>query len=296
MSCNIAAFSKAFQVDKKGAVLTRTRASTTWNALAQFAKERRMILHPEKMTSKQLMQFVAYRQEQGISSRSIQNEVSHIRRALVGAGRDIGDLKDPKNYFSSSRLKVPEGSRIGGNSPAPENALASLKTERADVRAAFDLQFHIGLRMAEAIQSAPSLPGWVKQLDEARKLGRDAFLPVTAGTKGGRPRHVLIKAENLDAVRAAVVKARAVVVDGHLVQSASLEAARRLLERACKDAGFENHGLRRDWAVRQFLTYRAEGKPEKEALRLLSGDLGHGDGRGRWVWNNYLKGAFDGQG
>ena len=66
------------------------------------------------------------------------------------------------------------------------------------------------------IQSAPSLPGWVKQLDEARKLGRDAFLPVTAGTKGGRPRHVLIKAENLDAVRAAVVQARAVVVDGHL--------------------------------------------------------------------------------
>ena len=162
MSCNIAAFSKAFQADKKGAVLTRTRASTTWNALAQFAKERRMILHPEKMTSKQLMQFVAYRQEQGISARSIQNEVSHIRRALVGAGRDIGDLKDPKNYFSSSRLKVPEGSRIGGKSPAPENALASLKTERADVHAAFDLQFHIGLRMAEAIQSAPSLPGWVK--------------------------------------------------------------------------------------------------------------------------------------
>lgn len=294
MTCNIRAFSDAFKADKKGATLTRERASSTWNALARFAKERRMILHPEKMTSKQLMQFVLYRQEQGISSRSIQNEVSHIRRALVGAGRDIGDLKDPKNYFSSARLKVPEGSRIGGKPPAPENALASIKTDRADVRAALALQEAMGLRMAEAIQSASSLAGWIKELDEAREFGRGAFLPVNAGTKGGRPRYVLVKAEKLDAVRNAVAQANAVVKGDHLVQSASLESARRLLERACHDAGFQNHGLRRDWAVRQFLAYRADGKPEKEALRLLSGDLGHGDGRGRWCWNNYLKGAFNG--
>lgn len=295
MSCNVVAFSKAFQADKKGAVLTRQRASSTWNALVHFSKERRMILSPDKMTSKQLLQFVAYRQEHGISSRSIQNEVSHIRRAMIGAGRDLGDLKDPKNFFSSSRLKVPEGSRIGGKAPAPENAIASLKTDRADVRAALELQSALGLRMAEAIQAGASLSGWVKDLDQARALGRDAFLPVTAGTKGGRPRHVLIKAEKLGAVRDAVIQASAVATGGHIVQSNSLESARRLLERACRDAGFQNHGLRRDWAVRQFLAYRADGKNEKEALRLLSNDLGHGDGRGRWVWNNYLRGAFNGQ-
>ena len=294
MTCNVRAFSDAFRAKAKGSTLTRERASSTWNALARFAKERRMILHPEKMTSKQLMQFVLYRQEQGISSRSIQNEVSHIRRALVGAGRVIGNLKDPKNYFSSARLKVPEGSRIGGKPPAPENALASLKTDRADVQAALALQAALGLRMAEAIQSGPSFNAWVKELEQARELGRDAFLAVTAGTKGGRPRHVLVKAEKLDGVRDAVIQARAVAAGGHLVQSASLESARRLLARACLDAGFQNHGLRRDWAVRQFLAYRADGKPEKEALRLLSGDLGHGDGRGRWCWNNYLKGAFNG--
>lgn len=294
MSCNVRAFSDAFKADKKGATLTRDRASSTWNALARFAKERRMILHPDKMTSKQLMQFVAYRQDQGISSRSIQNEVSHIRRALVGAGRDIGDLKDPKNYFSSARLKVPEGSRIGGKPPAPENALASLKTDRADVCAALALQAALGLRMAEAIRSASSLAGWVKDLDEARERGCGAFLSVRTGAKGGRPRHVLVRPENIDAVRDAVMRASTFVKGDHLVQSESFESARRLLARACLDAGFESHGLRRDWAVRQFLAYRADGKPEKEALRLLSGDLGHGDGRGRWCWNNYLKGAFNG--
>jgi hypothetical protein len=294
MTCNIRAFSNAFTVNAKGGTLTRERASSTWNALARFAKERRMILHPEKMTSKQLMQFVLYRQEQGISSRSIQNEVSHIRRALVGAGRDIGDLKDPKNYFSSARLKVPKGSRIGAKPPAPKDALASLKTERADVRAALALQAALGLRMAEAIESASSLAGWANELSEARELGRGAFLPVTEGTKGGRPRYVLVRAENLDTVRDAVTRAYALVKGDDLVQSASLESARRLLARACLDAGFQSHGLRRDWAVRQFLAYRADGKPEKEALRLLSRDLGHGDGRGRWCWNNYLKGAFNG--
>lgn len=294
MTCNVRAFRDAFRAKAKGGTLTRERASSTWNALARFAKERRMILHPEKMTSKQLMQFVAYRQDGGISARSIQNEVSHIRRALVGAGRDIGDVKDPKNYFSSERLKVPKGSRTGGKPPAPENALASLKTERADVRAAFDLQAALGLRMSEAIESASSLADWAKELKEASEFGRGAFLSVTEGTKGGRPRYVLVRAENLDAVRGAVTRANALVKGKYLVESASLESARRLLARACLNAGFQSHGLRRDWAVRQFLAYRADGKPEKEALRLLSRDLGHGDGRGRWVWNNYLKGAFNG--
>lgn len=88
MSCNVAEFSRAFQKHTKGASLTRVRASSTWRALARFAKEKKMILSPDKMTSKQLMRFVEYRIEAGISARSIQNEVSHIRRSLEGSGRD----------------------------------------------------------------------------------------------------------------------------------------------------------------------------------------------------------------
>ena len=72
----------------------------------------------------------------------------------------------------------------------------------------------------------------------------------------------------------------------HLIEASTLKAARKAYERACSTAGFASHGLRRDFAVRQYLYYR--GNTTKEALRLLCQDLGHGDGRGRWVKGNYL--------
>jgi hypothetical protein len=184
MSCNVAEFSRAFQKHTKGASLTRVRASSTWRALARFAKEKKMILSPDKMTSKQLMRFVEYRIEAGISARSIQNEVSHIRRSLEGSGRDLGDLKDKTNNWSGHRLKVPAGSRIGRKAPADKSAVDLVS--RDDIRAAFALQAAIGLRVREAIQAGPSLRMWERELVHASSLGRGAFLRVTEGTKGGR--------------------------------------------------------------------------------------------------------------
>lgn len=290
MSCNVAEFSRAFGRHAKGASLTRARASSTWRALAKFAKEKKMILSPEKMTSKQLMRFVEYRIEAGISARSIQNEVSHIRRSLEGSGRDLGDLKDKKNNWSGHRLKVPVGSRIGGKPPA-DKAAVELVT-REDIRAAFALQAAIGLRMREAIQAGPSLRMWERELVHASSLGRGAFLRVTEGTKGGRPRSVWLAPEQIPGVLKAVKDASGQVIDGRLIQAQSLAAAARACERAALAAGFETHGLRRAWAVEQFARYVQDGLDRSQALKLLSNDLGHGDGRGRWVENNYLRGAL----
>jgi len=290
MSCNVAEFSRAFGRHAKGASLTRARASSTWRALAKFAKEKKMILSPEKMTSKQLMRFVEYRIEAGISARSIQNEVSHIRRSLEGSGRDLGDLKDKTNNWSGHRLKVPVGSRIGGKPPA-DKAAVELVT-REDIRAAFALQGVIGLRMREAVQSGPSLRGWERELVQASNLGRGAFLRVTEGTKGGRPRSVCVAPDQIADVLKAVKDASGQVIDGRLIQAQSLAAAARACERAALAAGFETHGLRRAWAVEQFARYVQNGFDRSQALKLLSNDLGHGDGRGRWVENNYLRGAL----
>lgn len=269
--------------------MTKARAATTWRALVKFAKEKKMILSPDKMTSKQLMRFVEYRIESGISARSIQNEVSHIRRSLEGAGRDLGNLKDQKNNWSGHRLKVPEGSRIGDKPPADKSAVHLVK--RDDIRSVFELQAQLGLRVREAIQSAQSLKGWAAEIQQAKEMGRGAFLRVVDGSKGGRPRSVWVPPGQLESAGLAVERAFQQSAHGRLVQADTLLAAARACERAASAAGFDSHGLRRAWAVEQFSRYVAEGMDKKLALKRLSQDLGHGDGRGRWVWNNYLMAA-----
>ena len=52
-----------------------------------------------------------------------------------------------------------------------------------------------------------------------------------------------------------------------------------------------NHGIRRLFAHRQVVHYLQSGLSREQALVRLSNDLGHGDGRGRWVENNYLRGG-----
>jgi hypothetical protein len=38
--------------------------------------------------------------------------------------------------------------------------------------------------------------------------------------------------------------------------------------------------------------YSGDGHNVKERS-LCSRDLGHGEGRGRWVWNNYLRATYE---
>lgn len=285
MSCNVADFKNAFAANAKGGTLTRARALTTWNNLNKFSKERKMILSPEKITTKQIYRYVQWRQESGISPRTVQNEISHIRRALRGVGRDLGDLFDPKNNFSSVRLGMEKGTRTNKSPPA-DTALIE-KIERPDIKAACRLQVALGLRQAEAIQSGKSLSTWKTKLTAAHRDGRAVFLEVRDGTKGGRCRTTYLPAHAVAAALQAVKDALPFVHREHLIEASTLKAARKAYERACSTAGFASHGLRRDFAVRQYLYYRGEHN-EREALRLLCQDLGHGDGRGRWVKGNYL--------
>ncbi|SPX19995.1 DNA-binding prophage protein [Escherichia coli] len=59
---------------------------------------------------------------------------------------------------------------------------------------------------------------------------------------------------------------------------------------------YSPHSLRYAWAqddIRRYLAqddirrYLAQGFSEKEALAMVAMDLGHGDGRGRWVKQVY---------
>jgi len=53
--------------------------------------------------------------------------------------------------------------------------------------------------------------------------------------------------------------------------------------------------LRRAFCRDNYEYYLGEGHTVKEALMLCSRDLGHGEGRGRWVWNNYLRATYERQ-
>jgi len=51
----------------------------------------------------------------------------------------------------------------------------------------------------------------------------------------------------------------------------------------------QGHALHRAFARERIDVYRSQGMPLREALARTSMDLGHGDGRGRWVRMVYLR-------
>lgn len=298
MGINLKSFISAFVTDKKGSFGTRQRAAVTWRALNEFTEKKHWKnITPETITSKQIRAYIEHRIAEGISARSIQNEASHIRRACSGAGRDIGNVKDQKNNWSSARLGVPEGSRIGGKRAIDTEKLQkALEQVPNDVKAALGLSQALGLRRQEAVMAGGSLAYWVQLLDGAKAQGRGAFLPVGHGTKGGRPRFVTVPVQRLDLVMQAVCSAQALATlqGGCIINANGLKEALKRVSNACRRAGLQGedsaHGIRRLFAQTQFTYYLNEGIDTRTALAMLSNDLGHGDGRGRWVWNNYLSG------
>ncbi|MGH8040453.1 MAG: hypothetical protein ACREPN_00220 [Rudaea sp.] len=70
----------------------------------------------------------------------------------------------------------------------------------------------------------------------------------------------------------------------------NLANARGIYAAWCERQELQTHALRYAFAHDQYRRYRAEGFSNREALAALSKDLGHGDGRGRWVKSVYLRG------
>ena len=284
-----AKFMKAALVDKGAATLTKTRMQTTFKAIEAFAKQQRWgTTDPASLTAKQLKGFVAFRIEEGISSRSIQNEMSHVRRALEGVGR----AEFAQGTCSNKELGVPSGTRIGtGKVVEPEVLQRALEQAPADTKALIELSRSLGLREREAIQSANSLGEWRQALSQGQPI------IVRDGTKGGRARSVVVAPGGQERALGAVKAAQAVLEQQkHLVVSKSLKAAVEQHSDRLAKLGLKGenscHSLRRAFAMDQYKHYLAAGCSQKVALSRTSNDLGHGDGRGRWVFNNYIRNSL----
>lgn len=285
-----AKFSKAALTNNRAATLTKVRMQTTFRALQAHAKRARWgsAVEPANLSLKQLKGYAQARLESGISARVVQNEMSHIRRALEGVGR----MDFAQDVCSNKALEIPSATRIGTGKVVDEQVLqAAIKAARDDTAALICLSRYLGLREREAVSSAQSLREW----DRALTAGQP--LTVRDGTKGGRARSVCIRPEGIPAAHAAVKAALAVVGEQkHLVVSKSLKAAIEQHSDRMAKVGLKGenscHSLRRAFAMDQYKYYLSQGCSQKVALARTSNDLGHGDGRGRWVFNNYIRNSL----
>ena len=242
----------------------------------------------QKLKLSQIETYVASRIEDGLGKRTLQNQMSALRTCLQAIGRETLLKQD---RFSNKALGIADASRYGTKTAMSNDKFDQLisQLEKMDkgVAACAHLERWLGLRGEEAVRSVESLKSWQKQIE--------AGLPVRVvfGTKGGRPRdtRVVNKEMAAKAVQNAlkVMKAQG----GKLVDKPSLHQAMNRLAyvmRQCGAIGKDSaHSLRYAFTADRVESYRREGFTERESLAMTSTDLGHGDGRGTYVAQVYLK-------
>ena len=278
-----------------GAHLTQEARRATFSTFTQVMRERGYgIQSAEQIGGKHLQAFVESRLVLGVQSRTIANEMSHVRAVLVHCGKQ-GLARNPA--YSNKALGIGRGSRIGTKEPLSEAALRGFQEQmdrrgRSAIGHVLELQRALGLREAEAIRGGnpETLPRWRRELQERRHVR------VIEGTKGGRARDV--HPVDLARARAAIERAQAILkVSGqrYLVTRADGTAATGLRQalgiyrNLCHRAGIQSHRARHAFAQERMQAYRNEGLSEREARAATSLDLGHGDGRGRYVASVYAR-------
>ncbi|KAA9000458.1 DNA-binding protein [Affinibrenneria salicis] len=231
--------------------------------------------------------YIHERLAQGIGKRTLHNEMASLRAVLQQAGRR--QLAENERLTNNS-LGLSGASRNGTREAiTTEHYLHVLETARMKdpgLAAVLELARVMGLRSQEAVQSAQSLKTWKQAVERG-----DTRLTVVFGTKGGRPRETVIL--DVGAVRKALDNALAVEEgrNNRLIDKPDLKSAMNYWHGQASRIGltgaFSPHSLRYAWAQDAIRHYLAQGLSRKEALAMVAMDLGHGDGRGRYVAQVY---------
>lgn len=265
-------------VDAREAVASR---------LADFLqKENIQIRDLAHLKTSHVEKFAAARLKEGVSPRTLSNELSSVRVILREAGR--GKLAD---NLDNKALGAAGGSREGTKTAISDERLATLRAvvlaKDEGVARVIDLQRALGLRAEEGVKAYKSLATW------ERKLTNGEPVRVIYGTKGGRPRDVWPSdpARALATVQAAreLAKRQAGVLIAKPDERTAMNRYRYVMSKSGfvkKEAG---HSLRYSFAQEQLANYPTEGYSKNEVRSLTSQDLGHGDGRGRYVERVYSK-------
>ncbi|EID8465126.1 integrase domain-containing protein [Escherichia coli] len=228
-----------------------------------------------------------------VSKRTRENEMSAIRAVLRQVGKN--KLADPSHpRLSNKALGISGESRKGTKSLITDDRFREIlqRIEQKDkgLAATVKLSRYLALRNEEAIQSAKSLKTWKQALERG-----DEKLRVIFGTKGGRERMTTIVDRNnvIEAVNYAIKYAGE--HDGRLIDRGNLKSAMNYylnsLRRYGEMKGGDEtpHSFRYSYAASAMKYHIMNGYSYHEALALTSMDLGHGDGRGRYIEQVYCQ-------
>lgn len=244
---------------------------------------------PDALREKHIVHYMNARLAEGKSRRTLQNEAAHIRGAMRAVGRHQAA---DSTTICNAALRISGTDRSGSKTAATlhqyQAAIAAASAIDQGLATVLKLERSLGLRAAEAVRCGPSLPNWERDLRAGKSV------TIIHGTKGGRRRD----SEPADRLLAleAVLEARAIadVRGGKLIDSSNLRGAmtwyRNTMHREITPiAGITGHCLRYAYAVDRLAAYEGAGDERQEALAQTSIDLGHGDGRGKYVQAVYTK-------
>ncbi|ECJ3939539.1 DNA-binding protein [Salmonella enterica subsp. salamae] len=296
------------EIFRKDFITLARRAGGSYNTVAERTRIAQQFLQHLNQTGIKLRQvdslktryvesYIRQRLDEGIGKRTLQNEMSAIRAILSEAGKH--KLADPQNERLNNRtLGLSGASRDGTKTPmTPEQFQAVFSVvEKKDpgVAATMQLSYVLGLRNKEAIQSAKSLDTWKRTLDKGGNK-----INVVFGTKGGRPRETTIvdRERVLQAVNYALKYTQE--HEGKLVDKPDMRSAmdryRNVLRRAGMTGEHSPHSMRYSYAENSGQFHEANGLNDKEVLAMISMDLGHGDGRGRYIAQVYRQITDEGE-
>ncbi|GAA3592268.1 integrase domain-containing protein [Gibbsiella greigii] len=261
----------------------------------RLAKLNIQIRDVKHIKTSHIEKYIHSRQAENISLRTLQNEMSAVRSIMTAAGRN--KLADPNHEkLSNQALGISGANRDGTKAPITDAKLAavinhSLKKDEG-VALAVQLSRYLGLRTEETVQSAKSLKTWKQALINGNERVRVVF-----GTKGGRPRETTVyNREKVLSILDAAIK-HCGENNGKLIDKPSLHTAIERYRNIVREAGMVGkdapHSLRYAYS-RDAVSFHIEnGMSQDEAEALVSMDLGHGDGRGRYIKQVYLKDGLD---
>ncbi|AWK44000.1 DNA-binding protein [Photorhabdus laumondii subsp. laumondii] len=239
----------------------------------------------QHLKAKHIESYIADRQATGISARTLHNDMSVFR--LAGREKLVTSIR-----LANKTLGLSGASRAGTKFAIPDErfqaVLRSAQQHDRGLTCALQLARLLGLRSQEAVQCASSLKTWEKQLER-----NQSTLTIVFGTKGGRPRETRIIDRH--AVQQAVKEALLVTKthNGKLIDKPDLKTAMNFWRSHTTRLGltghYSPHSLRYAWAQDAIRYYLSQGFSRSEARALTSMDLGHGDGRGRYVERVYTR-------
>lgn len=245
----------------------------------------------DSLKTRHIERYIAERKTRHISHRTLQNEMSALRMILARAGKH--KLASTDNTRLNNRALGIAGSSRKGTKIALtpvefREIFQQVEQKDRSVAAVMQLAYVLGLRTKEAVEGYKSLATWKKALAKGQESVRVVF-----GTKGGHPRPTVI----LD--RAALQHAIAYAEhemnprSGKLIDKPTITQAIDRYRYVVRSAGLTGnkapHSMRYHFARESGEHYKAQGFSEREALALVAMDLGHGDGRGRYIKQIYYQ-------